>query len=94
MSGLAFLPSELLRDILAYIFGPTCGTVSDRHHAFAGLARSCRALDSISTQCLYSRYESPLEQPLPGFLRRLSYDKDHYHTLKHVNIRPNAGLVQ
>lgn len=72
MSSLVFLPSELLRDILAYIFGPTYGIVSDRYRAFAGLARSCRALSSVSTQYLYSRYESSLEQPLPGFLRRLS----------------------
>lgn len=94
MSGLATLPSELLHDILGYIFDPTYGLISDRYRAFARLARSCRALNAISTQYLYARYESPLEQPITGFLHRLSNDKEIYLSLKHISVLPHGGPVQ
>jgi hypothetical protein len=94
MSGLTTLPSELLHAILGYISDPTYGLISDRYRAFAGLARSCRALNSISTRYLYARYESLLEQPIAGFLNRLSNDKKFYHRLKHINVLSHAGPVQ
>lgn len=94
MSGLAFLPSELLHAIFAYIFDPLYGTVSDRYCAFAGLARSCRALHSISTQYLYTRYEGPLEQPIAGFVHRLAEDHNLCQCLKHIVVSPHTGPAQ
>ncbi|KAF2629813.1 hypothetical protein BU25DRAFT_420060 [Macroventuria anomochaeta] len=64
------------------------------YRAFTGLARSCRALDSISTQYLYARYEGPLEQPVAGFLRRLAHNDDLCHGLKHINILESTGNVR
>ncbi|KAF3008626.1 hypothetical protein E8E13_008322 [Curvularia kusanoi] len=90
MPGLNTLPNELLHDILTYILDPEFGTTSATYLAFAGLARSCRALNAISTQYLYARYESPLEQPRGCFLRHLSRCEELYDHLKHINILANA----
>lgn len=94
MSDLALLPSEILHVILGYIFDPTFGAISGRYHALAGLARPCRALNPISTQYLYGGYESPLERPIAGFLRRFSDDRTLYRKLKHINVLLHTGPVQ
>lgn len=93
MSNLGLMPPELLHNIFSHISIPTWGSTSDYHRAFAGLARSCRALHDISIRYLYARYEAPLEQPITGFLRRLAQHDDLSHMLKQISILGSRGPV-
>ena len=86
MASLALLPAELLHDIFVYLLDPAYGDITDSYRAFAGLASSCRALNRISTQYLYSRYESSIEQPIAGFLRKILNSDDLRPSLKHISI--------
>jgi hypothetical protein len=94
MSGLASLPAELLHDIFSYVYQPSYGSASDRYQAFAELARSCRSLNQIATEYLHTRYEAPFEQPITGFLRRLSNNSYLCHHVKDIKILSSTEYEQ
>lgn len=98
MASLLSLPDELLCEVLGYLepeddlTPETTGvkdgqwTIEHSGRALAAVAKTCKRLNPVATQLLYSRYEATYDDPVLGQIDRIRLDPVARKYLRHVRI--------